>query len=297
MEYYRAIPLLLLFVGLTLLQKPSYAQQQQERMREMVRLHKNATAGIKILPGHWRPHYPFEQIAWVRPPWGGDDYIWLDFPEAIFTDRGLIFLSHVNPGIVSEYPDLPRVEWQAVENGISFERVLPNGVRFGGSVRKDGGAKIALHLFIENGLSAPLRDITLQTCAFLHGIKEFAELTQDNKFVYVRGTGWAPFERARDEFEPKGKYKLGWRSGPAVADWPIMIVRSAEEERWAAMTWYADTLSLVGNKWHPCLHADPFFPDLTPGERAEVHGRLLFFEGPLDDFTAFIRADNPDVFN
>jgi len=50
------------------------------------------------------------------------------------------------------------------------------------------------------------------------------------------------------------------RSGPAVADWPIMIVRSAEAERWAGMTWYADTLSLVGNKGHPCMHADPFFP-------------------------------------
>ena len=297
MEYYRAISVLVLFAGLALLQQPSYAQQQEDRLQDMVRLHKNATAGITILPGQWRPHYPFEQIAWVRPPWGGDDYIWLDFPEAIFTDHGLIFLSHVNPGIVSEYPELPKVEWQTVENGISFERVLPNGVRFGGSVRKDGDVKIALHLYIENGMKEPLGAITLQTCAFLHGIKEFSELTRDNKFVYVHGVGWAPFEKARDEFEPKGKYKLGWRRGPEVADWPIMIVRAKEAERWMGMTWYADTLSLVGNTWHPCLHADPFFPDLAPGERAEIHGRLLFFEGPLEDFTAFIRADNPDVFN
>lgn len=76
-----------------------------------------------------------------------------------------------------------------------------------------------------------------------------------------------------------------------------MIVRGKEQNRWYGMTCYLDTLSLVGNKWHPCLHADPFFPDLNPGERAEIRGRLLFFDGSLDDFTTFIREDNPDFLN
>lgn len=25
--------------------------------------------GIRIFPGQWRPHYPFEHIAWVSPAW------------------------------------------------------------------------------------------------------------------------------------------------------------------------------------------------------------------------------------
>ena len=47
--------------------------------------------GIRILPGAWRPHYYWEHIAWVSPSWPSQDYIWLDFPEAIFTeaDRAL----------------------------------------------------------------------------------------------------------------------------------------------------------------------------------------------------------------
>lgn len=293
---YRSLSLFFCFLEGLLMPNAAHTQPAQDGKEEMVRLHRKATSGIAILPGHWRPHYPFEQIAWVRPPWGGDEYLWLDFPEAIFTDHGLIYLSHVNPGIVSLYPELPAVEWHRVENGIAFERTLPNGVQFGGSVRKETETKVALNLYLKNGMNEPLRNITLQTCAFLHGIKEFSELTGDNKFVYVRGVGWAPFEKARDEFEPKGRYKLGWRKGPEVADWPIMVVRSKEVERWAAMTWYTDTLSLVGNKFHPCLHADPFLPDLEPGGCAEIHGSLLFFEGSLDDFTQAIRKDDPEVF-
>ena len=50
--------------------------------------------GIRILPGQWRPLYPFEQIAWVSPPWPSQDYIWLDFPEAIFCNLGLLYFGH-----------------------------------------------------------------------------------------------------------------------------------------------------------------------------------------------------------
>jgi hypothetical protein len=223
--------------------------------------------------------------------------VWLDFPEAIFTDIGLIFLSHINPKIRSMYPELPKVEWQAKAGEVSYERALPNGVRFGGRVSTETDTKVALRLFLHNGTDRPLRKITLQTCSFLHGIKEFADETWDNKFVFVREIGWVPFQKAREELQPRGHYKLGWRDGPAVADWPVMAVRSNAAERHLAMTWYEDTLSLVSNKWHPCLHADPFFPDLEPGAQAEIHGSLLFVEGSLEDVAHFLKNDSPSVFS
>jgi len=77
--------------------------------------------GIRILPGQWRPHYPFEQIAWVSPPWPSHDYVWLDFPEAIFSDTELLYLSHVNP----QFPDLsPGEEAQIHGQLIFFEGSL-----------------------------------------------------------------------------------------------------------------------------------------------------------------------------
>ncbi len=51
-----------------------------------------------------------------------------------------------------------------------------------------------------------------------------------------------------------------------------------------AMTWLNDTISMVANPNHPCVHADPKFKDLEPGEAASIHGKLVFFEGRLEDF-------------
>src|SRR3990172_11551113 len=100
----------------------------------MTDTYETQAKGIRIHPGEWRPHYPWEHIAWVSPSCPCQDYIWLDFPEAIFTDQGLLFLSHINPPFPQKFENLPRVPWREIDNGIAFERKLPNGIAFGGSV-------------------------------------------------------------------------------------------------------------------------------------------------------------------
>ena len=69
-----------------------------------------------------------------------------------------------------------------------------------------------------------------------------------------------------------------------MADLPVAVVVSNDAERLVAMTWFDDTLSMVGNPRHPCFHADPKFPDLAPGEQASIRGKLIFFNGPLAEF-------------
>ena len=242
--------------------------------------------GIRILPGAWRPHYPWEQIAWVSPPWPSQDYIWLDFPEAIFTSQGLLYLSHVNPPIPTVFHDLPRAEWRTLPNGITFERQLPNGVSFGGSVTRQNDVAVALELRLRNGTREPLKKITLQTCAFLRAIREFADYTKANKYVHLPKSGWTQFgAKMPPDPADSGPYRVGWRtSGAPVADLPVMVTLSNKARRLVAMTWHTDTLSMVGNPEHPCMHADPKFKDLAPGESASIHGHLIFFEGKLEDF-------------
>ncbi|MCC7086603.1 MAG: twin-arginine translocation signal domain-containing protein [Pirellulales bacterium] len=241
--------------------------------------------GIRIVPGAWRPHYAWEHIAWVSPPWPSQDYIWLDFPEAIFTSQGLLYLSHVNPPIPTVFHDLPRIAWREESDGITFERTLPNGVAFGGSVTRADESTVDLELRLVNGSKQDLANITLQTCAFLRAIKEFADCTQDNKHVHVPGAGWIPLADAAKREGGKEKYRVGWRTrGKPVADLPVAVAVSNSAERLVAMTWYDDTLSMVGNPRHPCFHADPHFPDLKPGEQATIRGKLIFFAGPLAEF-------------
>ena len=73
----------------------------------MNKRYETQATGLRILPGQWRPHYPWEHIAWVSPPWASQDYVWLDFPEAICSSLGFLYLSHVNPPIPTIFKDLP----------------------------------------------------------------------------------------------------------------------------------------------------------------------------------------------
>ena len=250
----------------------------------MVDTYATHAKGIRILPGQWRPHYPFEQIAWISPPWPSQEYVWLDFPEAIFADVGLLYLSHVNPQHPVMFPDLPTTPWHTIEDGLCFERLLPNGVKFGGSVRTDSISTVLLELYIHNGGHLPLRDIRLQTCTYLRVIKEFSECTQQNKFVHTKKDGWLSYDSAKDSKSEDGHYRLGWRGGPKVSNFPVMVALSNQPNRLLAMTWGEHTYSLTGNPNHPCIHADPFFQDLDPGKESRISGKLIFFEGSLDTF-------------
>ncbi len=237
--------------------------------------------GIRILPGQWRPHYPFEQIVWLSPPWASQDYLWLDFPEALFTDQGLLYLSHVNPKYPVLFPDLPQVGWYEIPNGLAFERKLPNGVHFGGTVSKKTFTSIELILHIKNDSPQPLSGIKLQTCAYLRAIKEFSDFTNGNKFVHVRGSGWLSLSEVIAHQEETGYYRVGWRGGPRLADKPIIATISNQTQRLVAMTWHTDTFCLIGNPNHPCMHADPHSADLACGQRVSLRGELVFVEGTL----------------
>ena len=54
-----------------------------------------------------------------------------------------------------------------------------------------------------------------------------------------------------------------------------MITLSATAQRLIAFTWLADTYSLTTNPKHPCMHADPIFHDLGPGESATIVGKYF----------------------
>lgn len=265
---------------------PAFAQSSRPPWRTGGPTYDTEVSGIRVLPGQWRPHYRWEQIAWISPPWPSHDYLWLDFPEAIFSSQGLLYLSAVNPKFPVVFPDLPKIEWRPLASGLAFDRSLPNGVRFGGTVRRTTETLVELELFLDNGSKAPLKDIALQTCLCMRAIREFADFTAANKYVHLSSSGWIPLSEALllKETVP-APYRVGWRrEGKALADLPVMATVSNQAERLVAMTWHHDTLSLIGNPRHPCMHADPQFKDLAPGERASIRGHIVFFEGKLRDF-------------
>ena len=245
---------------------------------------------INISPGLWRPMFHSEQIAWISPPWESQEYIYLDFPEAIFLEGNLLYLSHVSnrfPAIFNFR--LPEVEWKGNDSILTYERHLPNNISFGGEIKIKSSNTVKLKLWIENQTDDTLKNILLQTCSYLHQIKEFDMSTNDNKYIHVKDKGWMSLQKAlsiKDSLPQNGSYKIGWRSGPMISDIPVIIVSSKNNEKHIAMTWHENTYSFIGNSAHPCFHADPYFNDIEPHQTKTIVGALIFFQG---DFSSVVK--------
>lgn len=247
----------------------------------------SAVDGIHIFAGNWRPLFNTEQIAWINPPWASTEFIWLDFPEAIKVKGVMWYLSHINPRIPVKYNDVRSVPWKVLPGGIYYEQKLPNGVRFGGQVIQKDDYTVDLELWIENGSAEYMNDIKIQTCAYLGGIDEFNQRTNDNKFIHSACSGWITLSDALQSECDDGKYYVGWGEGYKVADLPVIVTVSKDKEHIVAFTWWGNINSFIGNPKHPCFHSDPFFPDLGPYQSHKVHGNLIFFKGSLNEFKSF----------
>ncbi|MBN1417431.1 MAG: hypothetical protein JXP34_01570 [Planctomycetes bacterium] len=183
--------------------------------------------------------------ASVFLPWEGSGYVVVDLPEAIWVPPELIFLAHTHIPTLWEKRkiDLPEIEWSKDPGGaLAHEMDLPDGTAFGARIRgaKDGAV---MDLWIRNGTKEILKGVRVQICVLLKGAPAFAQLAGENK---VRGDDW-------------------------------IAVRSEDGKRWIATAWEP------GRPWDnpevPCMHSDPYFPDIPPGKTVRARGRIFFFEG------------------
>ena len=282
-----------LFVGLMLIScKPSGKDVELLSKEENKALFDSVRNQMHISPGVWRPLFNSEQIFWISPPWSSSQYIYVDFTEAIFVGESVAYLSHVSGVLPTLFNyELPLVEWRRQGDVISYERNLGNYMDFGGEVRPSGPSSASMKLWIRNKTSETLEDITLQTCGYLHPIKEFGAVTNANKHVHTADSGWIGLDKLwplKGNFSENGSYGIGWRGGPSLCDLPFIIASSESGDHHVAMTWFEHTISFIGNVRHPCFHADPRFPDIEPGETASIHGEMVFFEGSLEEFGTYL---------
>jgi hypothetical protein len=250
-----------------------------------------ATERMHIIPGMWRPLFENEQVAWISPPWESQEYVWFDFPEAIHIEGEFYYIGHLSKRFPTRFPTEKWVPWQKTENGIGYEQVLPNGIAFGGEIIQKEKNIAGLKIWITNGSGKELKDVMLLTCAYLNGIKEFDKPTNDNKFVHLPQKGWMSITKTNGTDSVKNGYYVGWLNEGEypLADLPVVVVQSKTEEHLLALTWFEDTHAFIGNPNHPCVHADPVFHNLKPGESQTIYGELIFFEGSLDEFGKMFR--------
>ena len=184
--------------------------------------------------------------ASVFTPWDATSYVVVDLPEAIFSEKRLIFLAHTHiPTLWDEQNVLiENTDWTPqADGGLRNERTLPNKVAFGASIQPAVGG-VEMELWLRNGSDKPLTGLRTQICGHLKGAPDFNQQTTTNKIFRT----------------------------PAVA------VHSAGGDRWILVAW-----ERCGRAWGqplvPCIHADPVLADCVPGATVRVRGRLWFYEG------------------
>jgi hypothetical protein len=181
--------------------------------------------------------------ASVFLPWDPKSYVVIDVPEAIFSNKGLLYLAHTHvPTIWNEQNVvIDNVDWQRLPGGgLKSEWTLPNKVAFGATLdwRSDS---VEMELWLRNGTGEPLSKLRTQICVLLRGAPGYAAQTNDNK----RLTGTTALVRPQ-------------ANGRRIA---------VEWER-AGRVW--------GNPNCPCMHSDPVLPDCPSGETVRVKGKLWF---------------------
>ena len=214
--------------------------------------------GLKLLPypGGRHPRIDFLEgeiapqrgtKASIFAPWEGGGYAVLDVPEAIWQGSDLIYLAHTHIPTFWDKQNvkLDNIDWTRTEEGLSFERTLPNDVSFGVNLTA-GETTVDIELWLENGTDAAMKDLRAQVCLMLKGLTGFEAQTNDNK---------------------------------TFTD-PVTTVGNADGTRWVLIA-FDPVDRCWGNPKCPCAHVDPQFPDAAPGERQTVRGRIWFYEGKL----------------
>jgi hypothetical protein len=178
-------------------------------------------------------------------PWEGAGYAVVDLPEALWSNLGLTFLAHTHIPTVWDQKGirLPAGEWRRGRDGVLANAfLLPNGIRIDARIAPRADA-VDLELRVRNGTAEKLTGLRTQVCIMLRGAKGFAAQTNDNKVMAGR----------------------------------VIAARSEDGRRWIVTAW--ERAKPWSNPPVPCIHSDPTFPDLAPGEEGVLRGRIFFFEG------------------
>jgi hypothetical protein len=210
---------------------------------------------IGFLEGAIRPQR--ETKVSVFTPWNPDSYVVLDVPEALWSNLGLTYLAHTHIPTVWNKKNirLDRLEWNRRPDGtLDFERRLPNGIVFGSRIKPER-ASVRMEMWMTNGSGQPLSDLRVQNCLMLKAALGFNQLTNANK----------------------------------VLSKPYVACRNPEGNRWIIVAW-EPCHHPWANADVPCLHSDPKFPDLAPGQTGRLRGWLSFYEG-TDVQAEFQRID------
>jgi hypothetical protein len=78
-------------------------------------------------------------------------------------------------------------------------------------------------------------------------------------------------------------------------DLALSVVTSMDNKR-KVIFWWTPGKSMIANANIPCIHADPYFGTLRPGQQAYAEGMIIFTEADTKAVIDFIKDKDRKVF-
>jgi len=239
----------------------------------------------------------------VAPPWKEGGVLVINFPEHLeYESRGM--------GILRHNDATPRGRWETAPDGrratLNVESPTAPGVRVEGEAKIAGPDRVELMIRIVNGGKIALATVKPLYCMHYRELSGFPQWVDNFKHTFVLRGGKTVALSEVPTKTPETKIKGGTiagcdqqdngfaeRNGGLIErglDAAIAAVEDLQGRRRLVVAW-SPGKSILSNANIPCLHADPFYGTLEPGQSAEARGVLLFTEKPAEEACAQLRRE------
>jgi hypothetical protein len=241
----------------------------------------------------------------VLPPWPDGGKLIVNLPEHLeYESRGM--------GILRHNDKEPRGHWEVAADGrratLNVESPTAPGVRIEAEAKAAGQDRIEFVLRITNGGKIPLPAVKPLYCFHYRGLAGFPQWVDNFNHTFVLQGGKPVALIDAPTKSPQAKVKGGTAAGCAQhdnrfaekqgglleqgVDSAVAAVEALDGKRKVAVAW-SPGKSVLSNANIPCLHADPYYGTIEPGQSAEAKGVLLFTEGPVSEAFAALAIRKP----
>ena len=223
----------------------------------------------------------------VSPPWPDDGRLYLNYPE---------HLEYRTGWGIARYSDKRENAWQVADDGKSafyeVDSLTARGVKVRAEVKVVEPDRVRFKVKITNNSRAlTLDNVKPLLCHQYRRLTGFPQWRENLKHTYVVLDGklaaLADVPTEKPDANIKGASIKGRKpyASSFVAkrggiikkqlDMSLSIIASLDEKR-AVLITYDPGKSMLSNANIPCLHADPYFGDIKPGESKEATGYVIF---------------------
>jgi hypothetical protein len=258
----------------------------------------------------WQSEDPEQRRAYgirIGSPWHDGGSLFLNFPEHLeYNPEGATILRHYDkpPGLWIVSPDQRQVSYR-VESKAASGVVVEAFARIASPDHcpsRCDGVYLAMRIFNGGSITLPvIRPLLCLQYGKLEGFPLVRDHFQHN-FILMEGrlTSLADLPTVDAKTQFKGcvvkdcpqRDTRAERQGGLIEknmDLALSVVTSLNGQR-KVILWWTPGKSMIANARIPCIHADPYFGTLKPGETAFAEGLLLFTEADIEPIVRSLSA-------